>query len=166
MCLWEHSKKRHIFGPQFLQNTELILKCISMPLPGILEWVYFRLFITPDYCCLCTCLYGKHVFAMCCLSTTCSLPLWLYTYFTYMTPLDPQSINCLMLWEFSLPRLSAPVSQVPLPIKVPNSLCLCSGYCPVPCATGVLFQNSTLMPVSEPFPLYFLLVILKFQASH
>lgn len=76
---WEkNSKKTRILWPHFLQMTELLLECVFVSFPGVVDrsefvWdcsLHLAFIGIYSYACM-----EKHVFATCNLSVTCGLPL-------------------------------------------------------------------------------------------
>lgn len=117
--LCENSRKprQESFDLSFFKKMELFSGYVFLSLPSVANRSKFA----TDYSLQLTiaiCLYlkGKTFFLI--------LLTFVIVHFVHMTPLNPQSINYLMLWiklaiswHFSLPHLSAPFSQAPLPLQ-------------------------------------------------
>lgn len=81
----------------FLKKMGLLGRAF-VSLPGVVkeQWIYFRSFIVTGYCYCLDALTERRGFATCGLSTTCNLSL--IVHFICVTPPNPLSIKCLMLW--------------------------------------------------------------------
>lgn len=88
-----------VLRTQFLQKHKTALRlCVRSP-PQVwrIGVSSARLAITAHY--HYSCLYGKTCFSHMCVRLACHMWLALViAHFTHVTPLDPQSINCLTAW--------------------------------------------------------------------
>lgn len=156
--LGKKSKKTSALWCQFLQEHGIFLDCDhALPRCSRQEWVHIRLFIIADYCYLFVGLCGKMWF--CHMSSVLVI-----VYFTQVTGLNLQNIDCPMLWinlllhEAFVYFIFRPCSpRFKLPIRVVNSVSFVywpttpgHGSCPG-CVVGIS-SISPLKKTNQNFP--------------